>query len=131
MRVGDLLLHRLARAVVQRPVQVVDAHVGREDRVLLENVAEVRLDQDPEPVVERTGGLRNGTREKQVGHLSLQGCSGYGGLSGAGAGRGWGTNVAERLRAGGDHPVYVRGGDAVVGHGTDGAAGVLGQEHAT
>jgi hypothetical protein len=55
--VGDLLDHRVARAVVQVAVQVVDAHVGREDRMILEHVAEVRLDQVPEPGVERTGGL--------------------------------------------------------------------------
>ncbi len=72
--VVDLLLDGVSRGVVEAVVGVVQTHVRGEDRVLGHQVAEVRLDQVPEPAVERAGdwfGL--GSRETELCHLSLRG----------------------------------------------------------
>ncbi len=52
----ELALDRIARAVAEALVLGVDAHEGRKGRMVAEGLAEARLDQVVEPVVERSIG---------------------------------------------------------------------------
>ncbi len=81
LRVGDLLQDGVAGGVVEEAVAIVDSEVRGVDRVSRHQPAEVGFDHIPECVVEwARGGLRGGSGENELGHLSLLGlrCCGGG-----------------------------------------------------